>query len=74
MQNLWDVQQQGTFRYYQETVYMLGLLTTAGRLRLLLRLTRVRQARQGARVRRRRSGGPGPNFDPERAAMSSGAV
>jgi oligosaccharide reducing-end xylanase len=32
VQNLWDVQQQqGTFRYYQETVYMLGLLTTAGR-------------------------------------------
>jgi len=32
VQNLWDVQQQqGTYRYYQETVYMLGLLTTAGR-------------------------------------------
>jgi endo-1,4-beta-D-glucanase Y len=32
VQNLWDVQQQqGLYRYYQETVYMLGLLTTAGR-------------------------------------------
>jgi oligosaccharide reducing-end xylanase len=32
VQNLWDIQQQtGTFRYYQETVYMLGLLSVAGR-------------------------------------------
>jgi oligosaccharide reducing-end xylanase len=31
VQNLWDVQQQsGTYRYYQETVYMLGLLAAAG--------------------------------------------
>jgi oligosaccharide reducing-end xylanase len=29
--NLWNVQQQsGTYRYYQESVYMLGLLATAG--------------------------------------------
>ncbi len=32
VQNLWNIQQQtGTFRYYQETVYMLGLLSVAGR-------------------------------------------
>jgi oligosaccharide reducing-end xylanase len=32
VQNLWDVQQQqGLYRYYQETVYMLGLLSAAGR-------------------------------------------
>jgi oligosaccharide reducing-end xylanase len=31
VQNLWDVgQQSGQYRYYQETVYMLGLLATAG--------------------------------------------
>ena len=30
VQNLWDVgQQSGQYRYYQETVYMLGLLATA---------------------------------------------
>lgn len=32
VENLWEVQQQsGLYRYYQETVYMLGLLTVAGR-------------------------------------------
>jgi oligosaccharide reducing-end xylanase len=31
VQNAWDVgQQQGTFRYYQEMVYLLGLLATSG--------------------------------------------
>jgi oligosaccharide reducing-end xylanase len=31
VQNLWEVaQQSGEFRYYQETVYLLGLLATAG--------------------------------------------
>jgi oligosaccharide reducing-end xylanase len=31
VQNLWDVgQQSGQYRYYQETVYMLGLLASAG--------------------------------------------
>jgi oligosaccharide reducing-end xylanase len=31
VQNLWNAPQQtGTFRYYQETVYMLGLLSTGG--------------------------------------------
>jgi oligosaccharide reducing-end xylanase len=31
VQNLWIIgQQPGTYRYYQETVYMLGLLSTAG--------------------------------------------
>jgi oligosaccharide reducing-end xylanase len=31
VENLWNTQQQsGTYRYYQETVYMLGLLATAG--------------------------------------------
>ncbi len=30
--NLWNVQQQrGEYRYYQESVYLLGLLSTAGR-------------------------------------------
>jgi hypothetical protein len=28
--NLWNVQ-TGVFRYYQQTVYLLGLLSTAGR-------------------------------------------
>jgi len=32
--NLWNVsQQQGQYRYYQEGVYLLGLLNTAGRFR-----------------------------------------
>jgi oligosaccharide reducing-end xylanase len=31
LENLWDVpQQSGEFRYYQETVYLLGLLSAAG--------------------------------------------
>jgi endo-1,4-beta-D-glucanase Y len=31
VENLWNTpQQSGTYRYYQETVYMLGLLATAG--------------------------------------------
>jgi oligosaccharide reducing-end xylanase len=31
VENLWEVQQQsGTFRYYQESIYLLGLLATAG--------------------------------------------
>jgi hypothetical protein len=31
LENLWNTpQQSGTFRYYQETVYTLGLLATAG--------------------------------------------
>jgi oligosaccharide reducing-end xylanase len=30
--NLWNIaQQQGTYRYYQESVYLLGLLATAGK-------------------------------------------
>jgi oligosaccharide reducing-end xylanase len=34
VQNLWSIgQQSGLYRYYQETVYVLGLLTTAGRMR-----------------------------------------
>lgn len=34
--NLWAVQQQsGTYRYYQESVYLLGLLATAGKYRYL---------------------------------------
>ena len=32
VENLWNTpQQSGTYRYYQETVYMLGLLSVAGR-------------------------------------------
>lgn len=32
VEHLWNVsQQQGTYRYYQESVYLLGLLATAGR-------------------------------------------
>jgi oligosaccharide reducing-end xylanase len=32
VQNLWRIPQQtGTYRYYQETVYLLGLLSTGGR-------------------------------------------
>lgn len=32
VENLWNIgQQQGFYRYYQETVYLLGLLATAGR-------------------------------------------
>jgi oligosaccharide reducing-end xylanase len=31
VQNLWDIgQQSGPYRYYQETVYLLGLLSTSG--------------------------------------------
>jgi hypothetical protein len=31
VENLWNTpQQSGTYRYYQETVYTLGLLATAG--------------------------------------------
>jgi len=31
IQNAWDVgQQSGLYRYYQECVYLLGLLATAG--------------------------------------------
>ena len=31
VQNLWDIEQQsGTYRYYQETVYLLGLLSVSG--------------------------------------------
>ena len=32
VQNLWNVaQQSGEYRYYQECVYLLGLLATAGK-------------------------------------------
>jgi oligosaccharide reducing-end xylanase len=34
VENLWEVgQQSGLYRYYQETVYLLGLLSTSGRMR-----------------------------------------
>jgi endo-1,4-beta-D-glucanase Y len=34
VENLWNVgQQQGQYRYYQEGVYLLGLLNTAGKFR-----------------------------------------
>jgi hypothetical protein len=34
VQNLWNIEQQrGCYRYYQESVYLLGLLATAGRMR-----------------------------------------